>query len=101
MLWLKNYLHSSLSILFQLTFLNAMKIQDLKGKKVLILGFGREGQATLEVLRKKMPDQEFVIADTNEVASVQLILLRMQRNWLCRKKIHFLPLAAVLVREKQ
>ena len=40
-----------------------MRIEELKDKKILILGFGREGRDTLSFLRKHFPKQEFGIAD--------------------------------------
>ncbi|MFA6951188.1 MAG: UDP-N-acetylmuramoyl-L-alanine--D-glutamate ligase, partial [Lentimicrobiaceae bacterium] len=38
----------------------------LLGKKVLILGFGREGQSTLRLLREIMPVEGITISDQNE-----------------------------------
>lgn len=38
-----------------------------KGKKVLILGFGREGRSTLAFIREFLPDQEVTVADANAV----------------------------------
>ncbi len=44
-----------------------MKFHQLKKKKILILGFGREGQATLEVLHEELGvDAQITIADMNE-----------------------------------
>lgn len=44
------------------------------GKKVLILGFGREGKALFAFLRKNYPNQEIWIADKNvEIKTVQAI----------------------------
>ena len=40
-----------------------MKIQDLNGKKILVLGFGKEGQATLAAIRKHAPAAEVTIGD--------------------------------------
>ena len=40
-----------------------MRIQDLNGKSVCILGFGKEGQATLKALEKYAPDAKVTIAD--------------------------------------
>ncbi len=42
-----------------------MNLQDLKDKKVLILGFAREGRDTLLFLRKKFPNKIVGIADQN------------------------------------
>ena len=45
-------------------------IQDLinffENKKILILGFGREGQSTYKLIRKYLPEQELYIADLKE-----------------------------------
>lgn len=40
----------------------------LRGKKILIAGFGREGQSTLRFLQKFLPHAEIGIADKNETA---------------------------------
>ncbi|MEN3333079.1 MAG: hypothetical protein V7641_2444 [Blastocatellia bacterium] len=40
-----------------------MKIEDLKGKSILILGLGVEGSATFRFLREQLPDQIIGIAD--------------------------------------
>jgi len=37
----------------------------LEGKKVLLLGFGREGQSSFRVIRRVLPEQEICIADRN------------------------------------
>lgn len=44
-----------------------MKIKDLNGKKVCILGFGKEGQATLKALEEHAPDCDITIADAKPV----------------------------------
>ncbi len=41
-------------------------IKYFKGKKVLILGFGREGQSTYKLIRKYLKDQRLYIADSRE-----------------------------------
>jgi UDP-N-acetylmuramoyl-L-alanine---L-glutamate ligase len=43
-----------------------MKIADLNGKTVCILGYGREGTAILSALEKFAPDAKIVIADKDE-----------------------------------
>jgi UDP-N-acetylmuramoylalanine--D-glutamate ligase len=40
--------------------------EELKNKKVLILGFGKEGQSTYKFLRKYFPDKKLGIADAVE-----------------------------------
>jgi UDP-N-acetylmuramoylalanine--D-glutamate ligase len=39
--------------------------KKLQGKRVLILGFGREGKASYQVIRKALPTLPLTIADTN------------------------------------
>jgi UDP-N-acetylmuramoyl-L-alanine---L-glutamate ligase len=40
-------------------------VQKLMGKKVVLLGFGREGQSSFRVIRTALPEQQLVIADAN------------------------------------
>ncbi|MCX6252662.1 MAG: UDP-N-acetylmuramoyl-L-alanine--D-glutamate ligase [Bacteroidetes bacterium] len=40
--------------------------EKLAGKKVALLGFGREGQATINLIRKVLPSQEMTICDRDE-----------------------------------
>lgn len=48
--------------------------QKLAGRKVCILGFGREGKATYQLIRKALPDLVVTIADANESISQQELL---------------------------
>ncbi|MBI2113140.1 MAG: hypothetical protein HYT50_00995 [Candidatus Wildermuthbacteria bacterium] len=43
-----------------------MQLSDLKGKKILILGFAREGKDTFSFLKNKFPGQIIGIADQKE-----------------------------------
>src|SRR5689334_4554760 len=43
-----------------------MRIEELKGKKILILGYGIEGKATHEFLKKFVPDAVIGIADQKD-----------------------------------
>lgn len=44
-----------------------MKIfENLKNKKVLILGFGEEGRSTYRLIRKEYPEKEIFIADSKD-----------------------------------
>ncbi len=43
-----------------------MTISELDGKQVCILGFGREGRATLDMLRRYAPTAKLTIADAND-----------------------------------
>lgn len=40
-----------------------MKIEELKGKKILIVGYGKEGKATEEFLKAKVPGAKYEIVD--------------------------------------
>ena len=40
-------------------------IQYLKDKKILILGFGREGKSTYQFIKRHLPEQEVFISDGN------------------------------------
>jgi UDP-N-acetylmuramoylalanine--D-glutamate ligase len=42
-----------------------MHLRDLNGKRVCILGFGREGRATLRALERHAPGAEATVADRN------------------------------------
>ena len=42
-------------------------INFLTGKRILILGYGREGKSALEFIQTNLPDAEYAIADQNEV----------------------------------
>ena len=41
-------------------------IEYIKDKKILILGFGREGKSTLSYIRKHLPQKELFISDKNK-----------------------------------
>ncbi len=43
-----------------------MKLRELKNKKILILGFGREGEDTLKFLKRKFLGQKIGIADSRK-----------------------------------
>jgi UDP-N-acetylmuramoylalanine--D-glutamate ligase len=38
-------------------------LAELRGKRVLVLGFGREGRSTLAFLRERVPDADLAVAD--------------------------------------
>jgi len=56
-----------------------MKIETLKNKKILILGFGREGKDTLEFLRKIFPDKTFGIADKDKNCKLQIANCKLRK----------------------
>lgn len=41
-------------------------IEYFKNKKILILGFGKEGKSTYKLIRRYLKDQMLYIADENE-----------------------------------
>ena len=45
-------------------------LNRLRGKRILILGFGREGRSSLAFLRKYLPDAEVAVADKNPMEGV-------------------------------
>ncbi|MDO8436523.1 MAG: UDP-N-acetylmuramoyl-L-alanine--D-glutamate ligase [bacterium] len=58
-----------------------MKLNELKDKRILLLGFGREGIDTFLFLRKFFPDKILGIADKNEkVSSFTRAKRRVKKN---------------------
>ena len=45
-------------------------LNRLSGKRILILGFGREGKSTLRFLNKYMPEAVVAVADKNAMEGV-------------------------------
>ena len=45
-------------------------LNRLRGKRILILGFGREGRSTLRFLQKYLPEAVVAVADKNEMEGV-------------------------------
>ncbi len=43
-----------------------MTIEELQHKKILIVGYGREGKATEEFIKVKLPNTKYAIADVSE-----------------------------------
>ena len=48
-----------------------MKLEKLKNKEILILGFGREGKSTFNFLRKIFPQKEIAVADENSKLKIE------------------------------
>ena len=46
-------------------------LNRLRGKRILILGFGREGRSSLRFLEKHLPNAEVAVADKNEMEGVK------------------------------
>ena len=54
-------------------------LQQLRGKRILIVGFGREGKSSLNFIKKQLPDAEVAVADRNsncinELAEIDLTI---------------------------
>ena len=60
----------------------AMRIEQLAGKRVTILGFGREGRATLGALRRFAPGCEITIADEKPIDGQTGCAVRTGLAWL-------------------
>ncbi|MFH1894629.1 MAG: Mur ligase family protein [Patescibacteria group bacterium] len=56
-----------------------MKLSDLKDKKILILGFGREGKDTLKFLKKLFPKKVIGIADQKQFSISNLQFSNIKR----------------------
>ncbi|HOZ36285.1 MAG TPA: UDP-N-acetylmuramoyl-L-alanine--D-glutamate ligase [bacterium] len=59
-----------------------MKTKEFKNKKILILGFGREGQSSLRYLRKYYPEKSLGVADQNSLVQFG----PKERSWLSKDK---------------
>ena len=46
-------------------------LNRLRGKRILILGFGREGRSSLRFVNKYLPETEVAVADKNEMEGVK------------------------------
>ena len=64
-------------------------INYLKDKKIVILGFGREGQATYKLIRKHLPNKEIYIRDKNEniknnelISNDKFVVLELGNDYL-------------------
>lgn len=55
-------------------------IEFLKDKKIIILGFGMEGETTYSFIRNHLPEQKLTIADMNEVIIEDYPYLQEDKN---------------------
>lgn len=58
-------------------------INYLKDKKVMILGFGREGKSTYKLLRKYLKEQLLYISDQKEHFELEEEILIGDNNIIC------------------
>ena len=58
-------------------------INYFKDKKILILGFGREGQSTYKLIRKYLSDQQLFISDQKENFQKNFDFLENDKNISC------------------
>ena len=49
--------------------------EKFSGKKIVLLGFGREGQSTYAMIRKALPDLNLVVADLDETVRNHVLLV--------------------------
>ena len=63
----------------------------LRGKKILIAGFGREGKSTLAFLNKYLPHATIGIADKNESVLPQELQCRANKAFVrfCLGTVHY------------
>ncbi len=52
---------------------NAKMVEYLKNKKILILGFGKEGKSTYNYIRRKFQDKKICIVDQNEITDKEVL----------------------------
>ena len=52
-------------------------LENIEKKKVLILGFGREGLSTYKYLRKKYPDKKLAIADVKDINNFDIEIIKL------------------------
>lgn len=59
-----------------------MIAQNLIGKKILILGFGREGRSSLQFIRRHLPEAQVYVADANLKLEEELRRLLPEGHWV-------------------
>lgn len=58
-------------------------INYFKNKKIIILGFGREGKSTYQLIRKYLKEQLIYISDQKEGFEIEEELLQGDQNIIC------------------
>lgn len=59
-----------------------MRIQELNGKNICVLGYGKEGKAMVSALEKYAPECEITIADQNKVVSSKKYVVKTGEEYL-------------------
>jgi len=57
-----------------------MRFEELKNKRILILGFGREGIDTLKFLRKVFPKKILGVGDKLEISNFKFQISKTRRK---------------------
>ena len=65
-------------------------IDYFKNKKIIILGFGKEGKSTYELIRKYLKDQTIYVADQKENFQDDYTNLKKDKNAICIGGKHYL-----------
>jgi UDP-N-acetylmuramoylalanine-D-glutamate ligase len=65
-----------------------MKLQELKNKKILILGVGREGMDSFFFLRKKFPGKVLALADRKKFSELPAKIQKKIKDDK-KTKLHF------------
>lgn len=60
-------------------------IETIQGKKIAILGFGKEGQSSYTFIRKHLPDMEFTIIDIKDVSKNDIFAIENKINFVYGK----------------
>ena len=64
-------------------------IDYFRDKKIIILGFGREGQSTYKLIRKYLKNQTIYIADQKKNFEEDYDFLKNDKNIICISGDHY------------
>ena len=70
-----------------------MLLQDLNGKTVCVLGYGKEGKATVKALEEYAPESEITVADKNDELQIANCKVQLGESYL-----HYLDRFDVLIK---
>ncbi|MEK7563643.1 MAG: Mur ligase family protein, partial [Patescibacteria group bacterium] len=59
-----------------------MLLQDLNGKTVCVLGYGKEGKATVKALEEYAPESEITVADKNDELQIANCKVQLGESYL-------------------